>query len=286
MTTAQAFHDYIRGLELKPGEQTEAQDRFQQFQLKLQQRLHPAKGLLSGSYGRGTAIRPLHDIDTFLVLSATHSLAALSPLDCLKRVAAELGAEYPDKQQKLQGRSVNVVLGSIGFDVVPAREIPSQANVFEIPDRTAGRWIPSNPWLHEKICNERNDRAGGMLKPLVKAIKRWNQKAGKPVPSFLLEVIAYDALQSKPASYSSGLSALFAFASQKLQLQQPSCPDPAGIGRPIDEDLDAPHRTEALNRLRGAARDAARAVEMEARGDYDGANHIWEDLLGRDFRAP
>ncbi|GMT97627.1 hypothetical protein KH5H1_17460 [Corallococcus caeni] len=69
LTVAQAFERFMQDLRLREGEAREA-TRQQEFVFNaMRRRLGPKESILSGSYGRNTAIRPLHDIDLFLVFS-------------------------------------------------------------------------------------------------------------------------------------------------------------------------------------------------------------------------
>lgn len=120
-----------------------------------------------------------------------------------------------------------------------------------------------------------------MLKPLVKALKRWNHLNGKVVPSFLLEAISYQALPSKPNSYAEGLQRLFELASERIQQ---ACPDPAGLGPNVDAGVDSNHRGQASQRLLGAARKAKQALEQESGSHLSTAHELWADLLGPDYR--
>jgi Second Messenger Oligonucleotide or Dinucleotide Synthetase domain len=278
MTVAQAFEDFRNSLELKEGEAEKATRQQQDVFQKLQQSLRPTETLLSGSYGRSTAIRPLHDIDLFLVLPPPRPL----PTDALKNVQRALQHAYQGKQPQLQNRSVNIEFKDtgIGFDVVPAFKDPGQPDVYWIPERDSSTWIPSNPRRHKEVCNEADKRTSQMLRPLVKMLKRWNHLQGRPVPSFLLEVMVYEGLTAKPASFASGLATLVQFMSERIQR---NVPEPAKVGAAVDARLSSNHREQARQRLGGAARRAAQALERENAGDVSSAHAIWRELLGPDY---
>lgn len=148
---------------------------------------HPGAGakddirdILSSSYSRRTAIRPLNDIDVFVVLNPiTHRdcYPPAAPASCLKKIRAALQAAYPNHEVRLQGRSVHIDFTGtgIGYDVVPAFE-ERAGGEYKIPDRDRDEWIRTNPEKHKAACIAANDRAGGKLNRLIKAAKRWNQR--------------------------------------------------------------------------------------------------------------
>lgn len=126
----------------------------------MRRRLGPRGSILSGSYGRKTAIRPPHDIDLFLIftMGSSGSGQSVGPEAFLKRLRQALEEEFRGKQARLQNRSVN--------DVVPALDDPRQPGLYWIPDLREGTWIRSNPRKHLEACDAANARAKQLLKPL------------------------------------------------------------------------------------------------------------------------
>lgn len=289
LTVAQAFERFIQDLELRAGEDREAKRQERNVFDAMKRRLGPRESILSGSYGRSTAIRPLNDIDLFLIFTQDRSGNGRgeTPEQFLVRVKQALEAEFPGKQARLQNRSVNIEFNGtgIGFDVVPALEDPRQPGVYTIPDRQRGKWIQSNPSKHIEACDTANTSAKQQLKPLIKSVKRWNHLQGKPVPSFLLEVMAYAGITSfRPESglsvFAQGMAHLFRFMSERILTEWR---DPAGLGPPINAGVGEGHLLQGQQRLSGAARKAGRAVEQERLGNMAEANALWRELLGPDY---
>lgn len=289
LTVAQAFEQFMRNLELHEGEDREAKRQERNVFDAMRRHLRPRESILSGSYGRSTAIRPLHDIDLFLIFTAAASGTgeAVGPKVFLERVKQALEQEFPGKQARLQNRSVNIEFSGtgIGFDVVPALEDPQRPGIYWIPDVRKGEWIQSNPRKHIEACDAANARATQQLKPLIKTIKRWNQLQDKPVPSFLLEVMAYTGIDSSQpdgrlSAYAQGLAHLFQFMSGHILDQWP---EPAGLGPPVNSGVGQENLLQGKQRLSGAARRAVRALELERVGDMTGAHALWQELLGSDY---
>ena len=299
-TVTQAFDDFMRRLELTPSEQEKASTQHNDLRARIREQLGGVlHHFIVGSYARRTAIRPLNDIDLFLVLDPkVHpDRYAKEPAHILDRVRSKLQSCYsaPGPQLRIQGRSVNIEFSStgIGYDLIPAFSMTPftpqivEDLVYEIPDRDRKAWIKTNPARHKQRCIAANDRAGGMLNRLIKAAKHWNrgQRDGaghKPLRSFHLEVMAYEAFQAKPADERRGLRELFTFLKSRVARR---CPDPAELGPHIDAGMGPEERQQIQAKLQEAERLATEAVRHEDRGDHAAACRHWRSLLGDQFRS-
>jgi hypothetical protein len=158
---------------------------------------------------------------------------------------------------------------------------------YEIPDRERIAWIRTNPERHRRRCIEANARAGGMLNRLIKAAKQWNrgQRDGndhKPLRSFHLEVMCYEAFSTKPADERRGLHALFGHLASRVLKQ---CPDPAGLSPHIDAGIGPEQRQQIEQKLRAAELETGDAIRYEERGDHPAACRCWGAVLGEPFRS-
>lgn len=293
MSVAQAMQDYISGLEISScppdqngercGKCTACNARRQRDALRghLEGDFAVAEFLISGSFKRRTAIRPLNDIDLFVVFDpdAEEELRAAPPMTILKKVLDVLDDAYPTKEKpKAQSRSVNVEFAGTGlsFDVVPA--FPDGVNGYVIPDREAGAWIRTNPRVHKAHATAANEASGKKAKPIVKALKSWNSRQpDKLVRSFHLELMVYEALPSNPGTYADGIAkALRAMASRVLY----AMPEPAGVGPHVDAGMTNDERTRAGKAFGEAADLADNAIDAASRGETSEAHHYWSTLLG------
>jgi len=273
-----AFEEMVQSLDLTEGERTSADEHKGSVLEALKERLGPREVFISGSFGRNTCIRPLHDIDLFVVLNEDPECAD-KPRAWLRRVQDALEDAY-DAETRPQRRSINIVFDSgLGFDVLPALQTPGG---YRIPDVDEDRWIPTNPRAHRERCDQANERAGQKLKPLVKVLKHWHRDNAPAAPSFLLEAVSWEAFSSPPRSYPEGLAHLFAFCGDRLAL---SVPNPMAIGPDLDAELGDTNRTQLRDRLRGAARDARRALAEAREGNVSEAHRIWRELLGSIYRG-
>jgi hypothetical protein len=283
MTVAQAFDQFLRAIEITPTQRTRANEQRVRVREALDARLKLDDVFVSGSFGRRTAIRPLDDIDLFIVLNEhTHGgLRGPSPKLCLDAVQAALQKAHPHQVSiRQQHRSVNISFKStgIGYDVVPAFRL--DRNVYTIPDRERQSWIHTNPERHAELCKQADERAGHMLNRLIKSAKHWNATHGKNLPSFHIEVMAYKAFLRPPPGLLEGFGQLLAHLASAILS---ACPDPAGVGPNIDRGRDPEWRQQLSQQLRNAAQKVQRAVELARQGvsgPVAEAHQILHKLLG------
>jgi hypothetical protein len=254
-----ALEQLNQSLNLTPQQQERVTRQHEVVQKELRQRLGPRTEFLSGSYSRNTSIRPLHDIDLFVVMGVavqSRSGEGVTPDEMLGQVQQALEEAWDNKEPPtLQAHSVHTEFSGSGisFDLVPAYELPDQKG-YLIPEFEAGkgRWIVTNPKVHEAASIQANERSGKKLKPLIKLVKLWkNLHARGLLRSFHLEVMSYDAFPTPPGSYLRGLELLFSHLAQRVMRP---CPDPAGLGADVDEGMSDTKREAARQLLESAAR--------------------------------
>ncbi len=256
MTIAQAFQSFLEKLELRASERDDASKQHSYLRESLSQHMDIEDNFLSGSYARSTAIRPLNDIDIFLVLKQSQALnPSVAPEKVLTEVQTTLEAIYPNKRAKLQTRSVNIEFSTTGiaYDVVPAF-LGDKAGVYKLPDRDTPQWIETNPKIHSELSVQANKAAGNKLKPLVKAVKHAKNVHGSEARSFHLEVLAWQILTSPPDNYLAGLKILLEGLVARICLP---CPDPAGLGPDIQPSAAKCQTAQVwLNRMVDLVREA------------------------------
>lgn len=281
---AQAFHEFLQKLDIPREERKRADEQKNCVRAALNEHLKIDDVLVSGSFGRRTAIQPLNDIDLFIVLneSVHGKLRSQSTQPCLDAVLAALQKEHPSGVPiRPQRRSVNIWFQdtSIGYDVVPAFALPSGRG-YIIPDAERQSWISTNPARHAELCNLADKRAGHVLKQLIKAVKHWNVIHGKHLRSFHLEVMCYDVVFRLSDTPLERFQHLLAQLAGKI-LQ--GCPDPAGLGPRIDQGMSQEWRQQRSVQLRNAAEKVQRAIELERQkqaGPLAVAHQILRKLLG------
>ena len=117
-------------------------------------------------------------------------------------------------------------------------------------------------------------------------VKYWNNNvrhgAEKPVkPSFLIEVMALECLHGGwQGRFDYEIQAFFStLAARIFDLW----PDPAGLGPPISNDMDAARKQRARDLLMAASREATLAIDHARRGRNGEALKAWRALFGTKF---
>lgn len=280
ITVQSALHDLHTRSALQPAELKRAREQHPRVRQAVEGRLSVEKTLLSGSFKRHTAVHPLHDVDIFCVLRAdTHGeLLQRAPVETLDLLRGALDAAWPNKTTpRRQGRSVGLSFSGTGidYDVVPAFHDPQQHGTYLIPDRDQGRWIRTNPEVHARLGQEANAASNSQLYPAVRAAKAWNELRGKPLRSFHLEVMAWEAMRGAGTQALDNLIQLFDGLSTRVTLP---CPEPARLGPALSDGIPDPRKAERL--LAEAAATLRRARDHANAGRSGEAHWLLREVFG------
>ncbi|TMQ07566.1 MAG: nucleotidyltransferase [Deltaproteobacteria bacterium] len=291
-----AFRKFKSRLELNDKEQQNASARQQEVRDFLDTKFKIDRSFLTGSYARWTKTKPLKDVDIFFVLKDDEkkNYRDKTPSAILDAFHSALLEKYEKKALKKQTRSINVDFGVvadvedntdyrvISVDVVPAFVAGDD---YEIPDSDIGKWIKTNPKIHAEKATAAHQAYSNEWKGLVRMVKYWNNnpKHGeKPVkPSFLLEVMALECLHGGwGGNFDRELQALYATLADRIE---DTWPDPAGLGPPVSNGMDASQKARAKELLTQASDEATRAIDHVRRGRNGEALQTWRNLFGPKF---
>lgn len=292
-TTAEAFEEFRSRLELSETERKDAIRRHKDVRAVITEKFEiEGDGFLTGSYARHTKTKPLKDVDIFFPLKGDDLDLAWrnkGPAAILEAFKSCLEKVYGKEAVELGRRCVTVTFDKanptvsedgkvLSIDAVPAIAL---ADCYEIPDRILGRWIKSNPEIHMAESTAKNKSLDGKWVPLVKMLKAWNRAAGGPIePSFLVEVMAQGLVDGPFTTFPSEVRRFFAAAMDGVMLDWP---DPAGFGPPVSDQMTPAKRQKAVEALRKAEVQAARATRLEKEGKQGEALVAWREILGRYF---
>lgn len=296
----EAFRKFKSRLELNEREQNNASARQKEVRGYFDTKFTIDRDFLTGSYARHTKTKPLKDIDIFVVLNASkHDYRQKPASSVLNAFADALRAKYGDKAVRKQSRSVNLDFGLVyGFsedtddntdyrvlsiDVVPAFQAGSN---YEIPDGDSGKWIKTNPEIHAAKATAAHQAYSNEWKGLVRMVKYWNNNKRhgeqKPVkPSFLIEVMALECLYGGwGGHFDREIQAFFATLADRVLEEWP---DPAGLGPPVSNGMDAVRKARARSLLQAATREASLAIHHARQGQNGEALKAWRQLFGPKF---
>ena len=287
LTVTEAFRKFRTRLELTDSEQEDASRRQREIREVMNGAFKLTDDFLTGSYKRWTKTKPLKDVDIFCVFHDDERPKYRTdkhPSVVLADTEKVLAKKYGQENVKRQRRSVTVEVPVrsddnrvMSFDVVPAF---TKSDHYEIPDTaTAKGWTETNPKVHAEKATAANEAFGGEWKGMVRMIKRWNQQKEKPVkPSFLLEVMALDILRPPfGGDYPYEFMAFFATAAERID---ETWADPAGLGPPVSDSMDANARAAAKRALTAAHHAVREAVELSRAGRNGDALRKYRDIFG------
>jgi hypothetical protein len=290
VTVEEAFDTFRQRLELSPSESKDASRRHNDVRDGIRETFDIDRDFLTGSYARHTKTKPLKDVDIFFCLGGDdRHWRDKAPADVLDEFRKCLAKKYGEDSVERGRRCVTVEFEKqnptvdeegkvLSIDAVPAYEL---GNRYEIPDRDLGKWIKTDPEIHKEKSTAKNKECGGNWVPLVKMLKRWNRSAAKPIsPSFLIEVMALDLVDPPFTTYPGEVRRFFAAAQVGIMRDWP---DPAGYGPPVSDQMTSEKRRSAAEALRGAEVKAARAVQLERRGNTGEALALWREIMGKYF---
>jgi hypothetical protein len=292
LTTLQAFDKFRQTLELSDTEKKDASRRHTEVRECIRAGFAIENDFLSGSYKRHTKTKPLKDVDVMFVLGEKEKWRRDSPpIDTLEAFEKCLKKKYTEQGQvEIGRRSVTVVFEKnyypddhegkvLSIDAVPAFALGSDE--YEIPDKITGGWIKTNPTKHREQATAKNEELGGRWVPLVKMGKGWNRANGNLVkPSFLLEVMSEDLVESPFSNYPDEIRNLFSAMEANVGRVWA---DPAGLGPPVSDQMTAERIAEAKKGLQEAQKKAALAARAEQTGRQGEALRIWREILGDYF---
>jgi predicted nucleotidyltransferase len=295
LTTDEAFRKFKSRLELNDKEQKNATERHTEVRAHVRAKFAIDRDFLTGSYARYTKTKPLKDIDIFFVMKESEKHYRNKAADAvLAAYEAALVERYGRKIVRRQSRSINVDFGVLvndedktdykilSVDVVPGF---ASGDNYEIPDADSGKWMTTNPETHAKKATLAHQAYGNEWKGLVRMVKYWNnnKKHGeKPVkPSFLIEVMALQCLYGGwGGQFDRELQSFFATLATRIG---EVWADPAGLGPPISNSMDAARVAKAQQALHQAASEADRAINLVRQGRTGDALRTWRDLFGPMF---
>ncbi|HYC49762.1 MAG TPA: CBASS oligonucleotide cyclase [Gemmatimonadaceae bacterium] len=291
LSTEDAFSKFRGRLELNDREQNDASRRQQEIRNLMDESFEIEHDFLTGSYARHTKTKPLKDVDIFCVLGdKERHYRKKPPSALLTAVADTLTKEYGRSAVKVQRRSVSVDFGVkanaddetdykvVSFDVVPAFALE---NDYEIPDTgpNGSGWTKTNPRVHADKATAAQRSYADEWKGLVRMMKYWNNNHDKPIkPSFLIEVMALEVLHAPYGGQRAREMQSF-FATLAARIHE-TWNDPAGLGPPVSDGMDAARRDNARTALVAAEREASNALHLTRSGRQGEALRAWRDLFG------
>jgi len=247
---------------------------------------------VNGSVAHGDALTPLTDIDLGVVVpndDGVYGPGRRGPADLQQRAAdairRELGGDFPNLRITWIGqrRAVFVQFGDpvtpgqkdFTADVITAIDYVG-GNGLHIPDNDG--WSRSDPEAHTRMISERNDATHASFARVMRLIKHWARRNGKPLCSWNIKALGLEAL-TRETGMLDGMRMWFDHAIDSLS--EGPTDDPAHVAGPIGLP-DGWSIGEVVRELQEAARKLRRAIRFE----QEGYPALALDELAKLFRDP
>lgn len=169
----------------------------EEVQTDIGQRLSVKEKHLFGSSIKNTMVDSSHrkDADILVVLDSDNHADLLrgkngAQLSLIKiKESLERNPRYKGAEIKIDGSAVVVKKGGKIVDIVPAFRDPNGRGFLIPENRNGGRWIRTDPRKSKRILNIEDKKHYGQVRPLVQLAKDWNERNGKKLKSYHIEVM-------------------------------------------------------------------------------------------------
>jgi hypothetical protein len=276
-------------IEVSQAELDEARRRRDQIAAPLRAAFPGCRIYVNGSIAHGDALNPLTDVDLGGVVpnpDHRYGPGKRGPKELKDRAADAIRAalgEYPHLRVVVEGRKRSILV-SFG-NPVTRTEQDFTADVIVAVDNPAGpglyiprydTWDRSHPEMHTRLVREAVRRSDVAYARVVRLVKHWSRRHGKPLCSWHIKALALGCLTS-PTTQLVGLRTWFDHAIAELRTRD--TPDPAGVAAPIKTTIPRPLLVDTLTKARDQL---VYAIELEAAG-YD---VLARDELAKFFDDP
>ena len=238
----------------------------------------------AGSFGHGTSISGVSDVDYFAVVPAA-SLPSDSSA-ALRQFREVLERRFPNTGVYVDSPAVVLPFGSTAserHEITPAYLISSSESyaVYGIPDRSGG-WMKSAPRGHDAYTNTQQTRFPGKAKNLIRLVKLWNFHRSAGIRSIYLELRTAEYLSGEASVlYDHDVRRALTFLKSKnLAAMQ----DPLALSGYLYPCTEAA-KSGAISKIETAISRADKAILADKEGRVSDAFYWWNLLFDGYFPA-
>lgn len=236
----------------------------------------------AGSFGHGTSIKGISDVDYFAVIPVAKLKD--NSTNTLRELKEALQARFPNTPVYVDSPAVAVQFGKGTWErheITPAEFVSKTGGygVYDMPNRYGG-WMKSSPTGLNAYVDEQNNRLSKNAKPLIRLLKAWNYYNNAQIRSIYIELRVAEYLKGETTViYPHDVFAALKYMKDK---NLATMWDPLGLGAGINPCSDATKIT-ALSKLSTAVSRAGKAVEANAAGKVSEAFDWWDKLYNGNF---
>jgi hypothetical protein len=257
---------------------------------KLEDHLDVVESHQYGSHSRGTMTGPIDensDADVMFVLSDEERKRYKNGKDGARNVlrrfkrAIENDPRYANTEVSIDRNVVAVKYHDVTMEVTPAFRDGSGG--YHIPDTyQEGRsWVQTNPRQYKNEFQASNEARGGRVEKLARIAKAYNDRRGKPVSSYHMEVMAYQyaRTQAKDEPMDKLVDGFFERLPSKVRhgTREPV------YGDLIDENIPRKKKRGAIKTAKKDRKHIRRAKKLKEEGKPEEAEKEYQKVLGDDF---
>ncbi|MCL6477440.1 MAG: hypothetical protein K6T65_03415 [Peptococcaceae bacterium] len=246
--------------------------------------MHIRQVSLSGSFARGTMVRPLAAVDVIAVMTPPEDQQQ-GVKETLQHLEQYLSGVYPGSTSIHSERHVNLFLEGVEFAVIPVLAvIENGQGRLLTPSQSGGFWVPRNPALPEQWIEQAVKRHGPAFLPFLLLIKAWQRANFIYVNALHLELLT-DLIASQTTlelSFES-VHQWFQYAYRYLsQNKKPFIKEPGQSNLYIDDYLYANNLTfNRFSRILTESYNLARqGIAYLKAGELKTAMTKWQALFG------
>ncbi len=246
---------------------------------------------LTGSYKRSTLIRPINDVDLYVVVHYARHAEDTQPKNVLKIIRKILRNRYPRTILKEDSPCVVVKFADYYFEVVPTYSFSDNADQFAVPNGNGTEWLLCFPNIPQKWLSESNHKNNAKFVPMIKILKQWNREKNIGLKSFHLELITglvFDHVADINNYPQAIYDWMFYVCRWLHENSNPFISEPGKPGTYVDEYLFVTDRKLRIARykvLKGLE-NAQRAYYDYLNGKFGSAKSIYSQLFGAKFPSP
>ena len=223
-----------------------------------------------GSYGKGTHIRPVRDVDVLFIMPfpvfEKYWKKPNGQSRLLQEVRGVLTKKYPKTPIKVDRKVVVLEFSTPKHNVELLPACDSQDKRFYTPDTTGnGTWFPPyDPYTEMQEIKNSDNRTGKTIM-LIRMIKKWPENCNVDLSSYDIEQEVLEFLKGKTKAQCNSHSILVRDFLKDLLLYAP---------------FRYHDRKNLLKPIETACKRAINACEFEEQGNVDLAVQEWQKIFG------
>ena len=257
--------------------------------LKLYNSTRPS--FLTGSYKRNTLIRPINDVDLYVVVHYGEHAKGKQPIQAIRLIQKILRGRHSRSIIKNDSPCVVVKFADHYFEVVPVYSFSDNPDLYAVPNGNGTDWEECYPNIPQKWLSESNHKKNAKFVPMIKILNQWNREKNIKLKSFHLELITglvFDHV-TEINNYPQAIYDWMFYVCRWLhENSNPFISEPGKPGTYVDEYLFVTDRKLRIARykvLKGLE-NAQRAYYDYLNGKFGSAKSIYSQLFGAKFPSP